>query len=139
MCRYLWNTYDADDVPDEGQTENKKFKQLCTNIEAFSTSAIFKIASRRIDKVSYRVKNLRTVIRLMKRVKNDDGRVLGQFVCLVFGERRQFVDPLEKRSVLEEETAGRVAAAVFTHINTPSPRRPPLDDSCCPKHTPAAF
>lgn len=62
---------------------NKIFKRLCTNIEAFPTSAIFKIASRRINKVSYRVKNLRTVIRLMKRVKNDDGRVLCSF-CVWF-------------------------------------------------------
>lgn len=53
-------------------------------------------------------------------------------MCVRFLVRDHFVDSLEKRRVLEEktataaeETAGRVAAAVFSHVDTPTPRRPP--------------
>lgn len=116
---------------------NKTFKQLCTNIEAFSTSAIFKIASRRINKVSYRLKNLRTVIRLMKRVKNDDGRVLVQFVCLVFGDNLLIL--LKNGAFLtrkQQEESPRLFFHTLTHRHLGAP---PLNDSCCPKHTPAAF
>lgn len=74
---------------------NKIFKRLYTNIEVFPTSAIFKIASRRINKVSYRVKNLRTVIRLMKRVKTmmgEFGAVCVSGFCLFWEQRGDFVD-----------------------------------------------